>query len=84
MQPVHPIDEGRWAEKHVVPERARRALTVRSLRDAGVALVSDRIYRPTGVSTRTSGTIEAGKRGDIAVHPDDTLRIDGTVMYERI
>jgi predicted amidohydrolase YtcJ len=38
MQPYHAIDDGRWAEKRVGPERAKGAYAFRSLLDAGVTL----------------------------------------------
>lgn len=43
MQPYHAIDDGRWAEKIIGPERARTTYAFRSLIDAGawVAFGSD-------------------------------------------
>ena len=38
MQPYHAIDDGRWAEKRIGPERARRTYAFRSLLDAGAIL----------------------------------------------
>jgi len=38
MQPYHAIDDGRWAEKVIGPERAKTTYAVRSLRDAGARL----------------------------------------------
>jgi predicted amidohydrolase YtcJ len=38
MQPYHAIDDGRWAEKVIGPERARTTYAFRSLLDAGVRL----------------------------------------------
>lgn len=38
MQPYHTIDDGRWAEKRIGPERARTSYAFRSLIDAGAAL----------------------------------------------
>jgi len=38
MQPYHAIDDGRWAEKRIGPERARYTYAFRSLLDAGVTL----------------------------------------------
>ncbi len=38
MQPYHAIDDGRWAEKRLGPERARTSYAWRSMLDAGVAL----------------------------------------------
>jgi predicted amidohydrolase YtcJ len=38
MQPYHAIDDGRWAEKRIGPERAKGAYAFRSLLDAGAVL----------------------------------------------
>ena len=38
MQPYHCIDDGRWAEKRIGPERAKTAYAFRSLLDSGVTL----------------------------------------------
>ena len=38
MQPYHAIDDGRWAEKRLGPERARGSYAFRSLLDAGAVL----------------------------------------------
>lgn len=38
MQPYHAIDDGRWAENRIGPERARGTYAFRSLLDAGAVL----------------------------------------------
>jgi predicted amidohydrolase YtcJ len=38
MQPYHIIDDGRWAEKRIGPERVRTSYTLRSLLDSGARL----------------------------------------------
>jgi len=38
MQPYHAIDDGRWAEKRIGPERVRTTYAFRSLLDAGARL----------------------------------------------
>jgi predicted amidohydrolase YtcJ len=38
MQPYHAIDDGRWADKVIGPERARTTYAFRSLRDTGARL----------------------------------------------
>jgi predicted amidohydrolase YtcJ len=38
MQPYHAIDDGRWAEKVIGPERAKTTYAFRSLSDAGARL----------------------------------------------
>ena len=39
MQPYHAIDDGRWAEKRIGPERIRTTYAFRSLLDAGAGLM---------------------------------------------
>ncbi|HEY6987621.1 MAG TPA: amidohydrolase [Bryobacteraceae bacterium] len=39
MQPYHCIDDGRWAEKRIGPERAKTTYAFRSLLDSGATLV---------------------------------------------
>ena len=38
MQPYHAIDDGRWAEKRIGPERIKTTYAFRSLLDAGARL----------------------------------------------
>jgi len=38
MQPYHAIDDGRWAEKRIGPQRAKGTYAFRSLLDAGATL----------------------------------------------
>ena len=38
MQPYHAIDDGRWADRFIGPERAKGTYAFRSLRDAGATL----------------------------------------------
>jgi predicted amidohydrolase YtcJ len=38
MQPYHAVDDGRWAEKRIGPERAKTTYAFRSLLDAGATL----------------------------------------------
>jgi len=38
MQPYHAIDDGRWAERVIGPERAKTTYAFRSLRDSGARL----------------------------------------------
>jgi len=38
MQPYHAIDDGRWAERFIGPERARTTYAFRSLQEAGARL----------------------------------------------
>jgi len=50
MQPYHAIDDGRWAEKRIGPERIKRTYAFRSLLDAGAPLTfgSDWTVAPIG------------------------------------
>lgn len=38
MQPAHAIDDGRWAERRIGPERVRTAYPIRSLLDGGAVV----------------------------------------------
>ncbi|HEY7862361.1 MAG TPA: amidohydrolase, partial [Thermoanaerobaculia bacterium] len=38
MQPFHAVDDGRWADRRIGPERCRTTYAFRSLRDAGARL----------------------------------------------
>ncbi len=51
MQPYHAIDDGRWAEKRIGPERIKSTYAFRSLLDAGVepAFGSDWTVAPMNV-----------------------------------
>jgi predicted amidohydrolase YtcJ len=51
MQPYHAIDDGRWAERLIGPERAKTSYAFRSLLDAGVTLAfgSDWFVAPPSV-----------------------------------
>ena len=51
MQPYHAIDDGRWAEKRIGPERIRTTYAFRSLLDAGAVLAfgSDWTVAPMNV-----------------------------------
>src|SRR5687767_388095 len=56
MQPYHAIDDGRWAEKVIGPERAKTTYAFRSLRDAGARLAfgSDWFVAPPRSEEHTS------------------------------
>lgn len=145
MQPYHAIDDGRWAEQKVGPERAATTYAFRSLLDAEATLTfgSDWTVAPldpllglyaastrrtldgahpagwvpeqrisveealraytrsaayAGFADRYTGTLEVGKRADIAVLSADLLAIppdrikavrvdltmvDGRIVFER-
>ncbi|HWJ23770.1 MAG TPA: amidohydrolase [Gemmatimonadaceae bacterium] len=70
MQPYHAIDDGRWAEKVIGPERARTTYAFRSLRDAGATLAfgSDWFVAPP---TPLEGIYAAVTRRTLdGAHPD--------------
>ena len=70
MQPYHAIDDGRWADKVIGPERARTTYAFRSLLDAGVRLAfgSDWFVAP---ATPIEGIYAAVTRRTLdGKHPD--------------
>ena len=78
MQPYHAIDDGRWAERVIGPERAKLTYAVRSLLDAGarVAFGSDWFVAPP---TPLEGIHAAVTRQTL-----DGLRPDGWIPEQRI
>ena len=79
MQPYHAIDDGRWAEKLIGPERAKGTYAFRSLLDAGakVAFGSDWFVAPP---TPLEGIYAAVTRRTL----DGAHDPDGWVPQERI
>ena len=78
MQPYHAIDDGRWAEKVIGPERARTTYAFRSLLDAGAspAFGSDWFVAPP---TPLEGIYAAVTRRTL-----DDAHPDGWVPEEKI
>jgi predicted amidohydrolase YtcJ len=78
MQPYHAIDDGRWAEKRIGPERIQTTYAFRSLLDAGAALAfgSDWTVAPMDVR---QGIYAALTRRTI-----DGANPDGWVPQEKI
>jgi predicted amidohydrolase YtcJ len=78
MQPYHAIDDGRWAEKVIGPERARGAYAFRSLLDRGARLAfgSDWFVAPPSVA---EGLYAAVTRRTL-----DGANPDGWMPQERI
>lgn len=70
MQPYHLIDDGRWAENRIGPERARGSYAFRSLLDAGAVLAfgSDWFVAPMepllGIYAAVTRRTLDGKRPD--------------------
>ena len=79
MQPYHAIDDGRWAEKVIGPERAKGTYAFKSLLDAGakVAFGSDWFVAPP---TPLEGIYAAVTRRTL----DGAHDPDGWVPQERI
>jgi hypothetical protein len=70
MQPYHAIDDGRWADKVIGPERAKGTYAFRSLLDAGATLAfgSDWFVAPP---TPLEGIYAAATRRTLdGKHPD--------------
>jgi predicted amidohydrolase YtcJ len=78
MQPYHAIDDGRWAEKVIGPERARLTYAFRALLDAevSVAFGSDWFVAPP---TPIEGIYAAVTRRTL-----DGMRPDGWVPEQKI
>ncbi|MGA8027918.1 MAG: amidohydrolase [Bryobacteraceae bacterium] len=70
MQPYHCIDDGRWAEKRIGPERAKTTYAFRSLLDSGATLAfgSDWDVAPMNVLMGIYGA--ATRRTLDGKHPD--------------
>jgi predicted amidohydrolase YtcJ len=78
MQPYHAIDDGRWAEKYIGPERIKTTYAFRSLLDAGatVAFGSD---WPVAPATPLEGIYAAVTRRTL-----DDKNPDGWVPEQKI
>jgi predicted amidohydrolase YtcJ len=70
MQPYHCIDDGRWAEKRIGPERAKTTYAFRSLLDSGATLAfgSDWDVAPMNVLMGIYGAVT--RRTLDGKHPD--------------
>ena len=134
VQPLHLVDDGRWAEEVVGPERARLAFPLASLHRAGAELafgsdwtvapidpigtleaaLTRRTWDPAGgrwnepwnpaealgveealraqtlngaraaFLDRETGSLEPGKRADLAVLSGDPFRLPPTELRERL
>jgi len=70
MQPYHAIDDGRWAEKRIGPERIKTTYAFRSLLDAGVILSFGSDW-PVAPLSPIEGVYAAVTRRTIdGLHPD--------------
>jgi predicted amidohydrolase YtcJ len=78
MQPYHAIDDGRWAEKAIGPERARTTYAFRSLLDAGATLAFGSDW-PVAPATPLMGVYAALTRRTL-----DDRHPDGWVPRQKI
>lgn len=78
MQPYHAIDDGRWAERKIGPERARSTYAFRSLEDAGA--------RPAFGSDWTVGPLDPllGIFAAVTRRTLDGAHPDGWIPEQRI
>src|SRR6266542_684091 len=86
LQPYHAIDDGRWAENRIGPNRAKGTYAFRSLLDAGATLAfgSDWFVAPMeplmGIyaagDEKIKGSIEVGKLADLVALSADIFMID--------
>ncbi len=78
MQPYHCLDDGRWAEKRIGPERAKGTYAFRSLLDAGAVLAfgSDWTVAPMDVM--------AGIYAAVTRRTLDGKRPDGWIPAQKI
>jgi predicted amidohydrolase YtcJ len=84
VQPYHAIDDGRWAEKKIGPERCRTTYAFRSLLDAGVtlALGSDWTVAPldplSGIyAAVTRATLDGRNPG--GWHPEQKITVEEAI-----
>jgi predicted amidohydrolase YtcJ len=84
MQPYHCIDDGRWAEKRIGPERAKTTYAFRSLLDSGATLAfgSDWDVAPMNVLMGIYGAVTRrtldGKHADGWV-PEQKITVEEAV-----
>ncbi len=84
MQPYHAIDDGRWAERVIGPERAARTYAFRSLLDAGARLAfgSDWFVAPP---TPLEGLLAAAHRQTLdGAHPDGWIPAQRITVEEAL
>ncbi len=70
MQPYHLIDDGRWAEKRIGPERAKFAYAFRSLLDSGATLAFGSDWDVAPMSPLMGIYAAATRRTLDGKHPD--------------
>ena len=70
MQPYHAIDDGRWAEKKIGPERCRTTYAFRSLLDAGATVVFGSDWDVAPISPLAGIDAAVNRRTLDGGHPD--------------
>jgi predicted amidohydrolase YtcJ len=78
VQPYHAIDDGRWAEKLIGPDRAKMTYAFRSLLDAGAKLAGGSDW-PVAPATPLEGIYAAATRRTL-----DDRNPDGWIPEQRI
>ncbi len=78
MQPFHAIDDGRWAEKRIGPERIKTTYAFRSLLDAGASLSFGSDWTVAPMDVRQGIFAAVTRRTTDGANPD------GWVPEERI
>ncbi|HSM35826.1 MAG TPA: amidohydrolase [Longimicrobiales bacterium] len=70
MQPYHAIDDGRWAERRIGPERARTTYAFRDLLDAGAVLAFGSDWTVAPLSPMEGIYAAVTRRTIDGAHPD--------------
>ena len=91
VQPYHAIDDGRWAERRIGPDRIKTTYAFRTLIDKGVrlALGTDWTVAPlnpmlTLYAATTRATLDGKNPGGLGSGAEDLDRGGGEGVYERI
>ena len=70
VQPYHLVEDGRWAERRLGPERARRAFAFRSLLESGASLALGSDWTVAPLSPLQSLAAATGRRTLDDEHPE--------------
>jgi hypothetical protein len=84
MQPYHLIDDGRWAEKRIGPERAKTAYAFRSLLDSGAMLAFGSDWDVAPMSPIMGIYAAATRRTLDGKHPDGWIPEQKITVREAI
>jgi predicted amidohydrolase YtcJ len=84
MQPYHCIDDGRWAEKRIGPERAKTTYAFRTLLDTGAVLAFGSDW-PVAPMQPIMGIYAAATRRTLdGKHPDGWVPAQKIIVAEAI